>query len=299
MKRVLVSTIAAVGILFPQAAGAGTGTTFDFGAAYRTDKFDWNIASNLSGVATPNIASELTWDSLGITQIEAGLETGRDDIIFRIRADYGWILSGNNQDSDFNGNNRTLEFSRSNNDGGAGNVWDVSTAVGYRLGEDAYVMPLAGWAIHRQNLRIRNGVQTIPATGAIAGLNSSYDAQWTGPWLGLEAGMVTKGDLRLAVDVAYQFATYSAEANWNLRADLAHPVSFRHDATGYGMKIGASVQRRVRDGLTLTGGIDYRKWKADNGVDTFFSAAGGASSQRLNEVNWQSFTVRLDAVYAF
>jgi len=59
------------------------------------------------------------------------------------------------------------------------------------------------------------------------------------------------------------------------------------------------VQRRVRDGLTLTGGIDYRKWKADNGVDTFFSAAGGASSQRLNEVNWQSFTVRLDAVYAF
>ncbi len=38
-----------------------------------------------------------------------------------------------------------------------------------------FLTPLAGWSIHRQNLRIRNGFQPIPATGAFAGLDSIYE----------------------------------------------------------------------------------------------------------------------------
>jgi len=88
-------------------------------------------------------------------------------------------------------------------------------------------------------------------------------------------------------------------ANGNLRTDLAHPLSFRHDATGYGVEVGGSISRRIREGVSMSGKVCYRKWRADNGIATFFAATGRASSQRLNEVNWQSFTFRLDATYAF
>ncbi len=288
----------AIVFLLTQTAVAGTEASFELGAAYRSDKLNWNIASNLSGTATPNILSELTWDNLGIVQLDTGMATELNRIVFRVDADYGWIVSGNNQDSDFNGNNRTLEFSRSNNDGGAGNVWDVSTAVGYRLGDDYFLTPLAGWAIHRQNLRIRDGFQTIPATGAFAGLNSSYDAQWTAPWLGFDAGMDMDGT-RIKINFAYNFTTYSAEANWNLRSDFAHPVSFRHDATGYGIDIGADVAQKMSDAWSLDAGFKYRKYKADNGTDTTFFSAGGSSATRLNEVNWESLSGSIDAILAF
>jgi len=285
-------------LLLPQPAVAGTDTAFKFGVAYRADKLDWNIANDLAGTTTPNILSELTWDSLNIMQIDTGVKTEVNGIVFRVDADYGWILTGNNQDSDYDGNNRTLESSRSNNDAGAGNVWDVSTAIGYKFGEDASITPLTGWSIHRQNLRIRNGFQTIPATGAFAGLNSKYDAEWAGPWLGFDAAVI-ENKIRFLLNFAYHFATYNADADWNLRTDFAHPVSFRHEATGYGIDVGGGVEYEFTENQTLMAGIEYRKWKADNGTDTTFFATGASSITKLNEVNWQSVAFRLDATFAF
>ena len=90
-----------------------------------------------------------------------------------------------------------------------------------------------------------------------------------------------------------------ADANWNLRTDLAHPLSFRHDATGYGVEVGGSISRRIREGLSVSGAIRYRKWRADNGINTLFAATGGVSGLRLNEVNWQSFSIRFDTAYTF
>jgi len=286
-------------LLLPQAVMAGADTIFDLGVGYRADKLNWNIANNLSGTATPNILSELTWDNLGIIQIDGGMQAEMNRIVFKVDADYGWIVTGDNQDSDFNGNNRTLEFSRSNNDAGAGNVWEVSTAIGYQFGGAYFFTPLAGWAIHKQNLRIKNGFQTIPATGAFAGLDSHYDAQWTAPWLGFDAGMALGDSTRIRVNFAYNFTTYSAEANWNLRTDLAHPVSFRHDATGYGIDVGADITQKVSDNWSLDGGFEYRKYKADNGTDTTFSATGGSSVTRLNEVNWESVSGSIAAIFNF
>ncbi len=272
-------------ILLPLAAMAATSSMFDLGIGYRNDQLNWNIASDLSGTKTPNILSELTWDNLGIIQIDGGVHAEMNRIVLEIDADFGWIASGDNQDSDFNGNNRTLEFSRSNNDAGSGHVWDASFSLGYRLGDRLFFTPSAGWAIHRQNLRIRNGVQTIPASGPFPGLASSYDAQWTAPWVGFASGMKWNGGTRIRVGFAYNFTTYSAEANWNLRTDLAHPVSFRHDANGYGIDVDAEVSQRLSKAWSLDARFQYRKYKATNGTDTTFLAAGGASATRLNEVN--------------
>jgi len=227
------------------------------------------------------------------------MRTTVDHIVFKVDAGYGQIVTGDNQDSDFNGNNRTQESSRSNNDAGAGNVWEVSTAIGYQFGDAYFFTPLAGWAIHRQNLRIQNGFQTIPATGAFAGLDSHYDAQWTAPWLGFDAGMALDDSTSISVNFAYNFTTYKGVANWNLRTDFAHPVSFRHDATGYGFDVGAHITQKIADDWSLDGGFQYRKYKADNGTDVTFFATGTSSVTRFNEVNWESVAGNIAVVFNF
>ena len=49
-----------------------------------------------------------------------------------------------------------------------------------------------------------DGHQTIPANGAIAGLNNNYDTQWKGSWLGLDAllGLSEKLSLNSTVELS-------------------------------------------------------------------------------------------------
>ena len=80
---------------------------------YRLDDLDWSIAGNLNGT-NPNIVSELTWSDLESYQLKLGGK-GTIDRVFYLRgsAAFGWVLSGDVQDSDYNGDDRTQEFSRS------------------------------------------------------------------------------------------------------------------------------------------------------------------------------------------
>ncbi|NIQ93167.1 MAG: TonB-dependent receptor, partial [Desulfuromonadales bacterium] len=87
--------------------------------------------------STPNILSELTWDDLRSFQLAAETEMVRSlrprvSTVLMGRTSYGWIVSGENQDSDYAGDNRTLEWSRSNNDAGNGHVFDLEGGVGVR-----------------------------------------------------------------------------------------------------------------------------------------------------------------------
>lgn len=178
---------------------------------YRSDRFDWSIAG--SGV---NVLSELTWKNLDIYQVRGGgkaLFNGFPALPVYVRGtlDYGWILGGDNQDSDYNGNNRTLEFSRSNNNGGGGNVFDASAGVGLQttFGSGAFsIAPLVGYSYHEQNLEISDGFQTIPATGPFAGLHSTYEARWHGPWAGLDLGFSATERLGLHGTFEFHLADY-------------------------------------------------------------------------------------------
>ena len=48
-------------------------------------------------------------------------------------AAYSWIFDGKNQDSGYAGGDRTLEFSRSNNNSDEGNMLDASFGIGCLL----------------------------------------------------------------------------------------------------------------------------------------------------------------------
>jgi hypothetical protein len=154
---------------------------FIFSSGYRKDNLDWSIAGDNTG-KNPNILSELTWDDLESYQVKFQAYLFCPDIIaLRGTADCGWIFEGANQDSDDHGDDRRIEFSRSNNRAVDGHAWDASLAIGYpfRFGQNVLgtITPLAGFSHHERHVTMTDGYQTIPRMGPFPGLNSFYNGQ--------------------------------------------------------------------------------------------------------------------------
>ena len=267
-----------------------------FNAGYRHDEIDWSFA-----LPNINIRSELQWRSLESIQFEFGLQRrlGRN---FRLKGslDYAFLFDGDNQDSDYDGNNRTDEFSRSNNSTQDGDLWDISIGLAYdtRLFNDRFIVsPAVGYSYHDQNLQITRGVQTIPPLGPFPGLRSSYDPTWYGPWVGAEflynstGKSAPKPGYEAFIGIEYHFADFEAQADWNLRADLAHPVSFRQNADGSGwvLRGGFNYLFNPRWSVNLIG--KYQKWETSAGSHRFFFYDGSSYEARLNGVNWDSFSL--------
>lgn len=272
---------------------------FDILTGYRKDKLDWSIAGDVSG-RYPNILSELTWSNLQIYQIRTDGSVIIDKH-FRIEGyyGYGWINNGENQDSDYSGDNRTWEFSRSNNTSDGDNVSDWSIGFGHQfnLGRAEYIACdnltltlLVGYSRHEQNLKITNGFQTIPATGAFDGLNSTYQAQWKGPWLGTEFASPS-GKLETFLRIEYHWAEYLANADWNLRTDFAHPVSYTHTANGKGIIASFGVGYNIQRNWIAFLKADIQDWDTEPGIDRTFFSDGDSSATQLNRVHWQSSAV--------
>ena len=114
-------------------AGSWFQTEFLLSTGYRVDDLDWNIAGDING-NNPNIISELTWKDLESFQLKmAGKTTFQQLLMLRGSLAYSWIFDGENQDSDYAGDNRTFEYSRSNNNSDEGNMLDASFGIGWQF----------------------------------------------------------------------------------------------------------------------------------------------------------------------
>lgn len=274
---------------------------YSLSAGYRKDNLSWSI-----GNAAVNVASEVSWRNTVIAQLRAAGKLNLwSDWLIRGIFTTGAVRSGNNQDSDYGGSNRTHEYSRSDNKTG-GAVRDVSIGLGRNLrffdfesGGSLTVAPLAGLSIHQQSLTMYDGNQTVPANGAISGLNNSYATQWKGTWLGVDALLGLHGNLSLVSTVEYHRVDYSAEADWNLRSDLAHTVSFRHVAKGNGKLVSVGVSYRFSRNFLMNTSFERQRWKTSAGYDQTNFSYGATDYYTLNPVSWDSTTFSLAAVYQF
>lgn len=307
MKKILLLASGLLLFYGSQAAYADS-SDLSLKAGFRSDKLDWNIAGDTEG-HNPNILSELIWEGVKIFEVKAGY---RGDLnkkqYLKCSFGYGWINDGDNQDSDYKGDNRTREYSRSNNDADEGNVWDLSLGIGFKnkVTPDLSVNPVVGASFHRQNLVIRNGHQTVasipdgtPPVGPINNLNSRYKANWYGPWAGVDAGYKASEKLAFTAGAELHIARFLAEADWNLRTDFDHPKSFEHTALGAGFVTEAGAEYAYGEGWALTANAGYQRWKAFNGRDRTFFKNGAVSDTRLNAVNWSSFVFSMGAGYSF
>lgn len=271
----------------------------------RVDNLDWNIAGTSPFLNYVNILSELSWSDLEIYNLKVQARTLIDNNYYlRGYADYGVITDGTNQDSDYRGNDRTLEYSRSNNSADEGSVWDISIGMGLQnrvklRGKGVlFVNPVVGLSYHKQNLVITNGFQTIPPTGPFGGLNSTYEARWRGPWAGVDLSY-NYDKLTLYGTLEYHLAFFRAEADWNLRTDFAHPKSFEHWANGSGVVASFGGDLAMDKNWSVSVNLDIQDWSAEDGTDRTYFSDGTSSDTPLNEVNWESRAVMVGLNYKF
>lgn len=291
------------------ARASGFKPDLELSAGYRIDQFDWNIAGDVTG-RNPSVLSEYTWRDLETFQVSAKLSAFiHDGFYVRTALSGGRIFDGRNQDSDYAGDGRTMEFSRSNNSAKGGNTLDGAIGFGYQFkGAGIRWIPLLGYSYREQNLTLKDGYQSIstpvpgatpPPVGPIAGLNSAYDASWRGPWVGFELFFEVQERLTFFGAFQYHWSRYEAEANLNLRADLAHPTSFEHHADGAGFLVNAGAEYALKGAWAATLSAGYERWSTDPGTDTLYYTSGSVAQTRLNEVNWNSFALMLGLKYRF
>lgn len=283
-------------------------TEVGLSSSFRNDNLDWNIAGDING-NNPNILSELKWDDLEIWQvgIEAKLEAASEKFyqvgtFLDFRLNFGEIVEGKNTDTDYLGDNRSNEFSKSRSNSDDGDVLDVSLAIGpnFFLNNPQFsIVPLIGYSYHEQNLSLTNAYIYLPPIGPYPGLNSSYDTEWEGPWLGVFFEYLVGEKFNFTSQIEYHWADYSAVANWNLRDDLQHPKSFEHQADGSGISLNLNLNYLVYENWQIGIHGTCQKWETDAGIVKIYRTDGAVLSTRLNEVNWESASVGLKVSYSF
>lgn len=308
---------------WPEAADS----SLEIGVGYRQDRLEWKTRNRCDysdycgcgdytgtyfsdgydngnfGEGFPFGRSHVKWKNLNIWEIEArGKYVTCDNIYLRANADYGWITSGKNRDSDhrfFDGDDyygygyeSEFEFARSHSKT-RGHVYDARIAIGYEfklcdcsLG----IAPLVGYSWHGQHLRDRHLRQHFcfddytdydftygdysfsdyesfyGSYGSYGRNNSRYHTRWNGPFIGFDFDYRFWCDWTLFGTYEFHWAEYHARGHWFLRNDLCD--GFRHRAkNAYGNIFDIGVKMDFCDCWTLSVKGEFQWWYANHGRD--------------------------------
>ena len=270
----------------------------------------WDIASSASATTTPNVLSELSFRdirSLGYVINLGYMNRFDNNIAFVLEAEYAdsRIRSGRAQDSDYASDNRTDEFSRSFSDIESDSINYFSLATGIKTRwlntKGHYLSFLIGYKKHNVDITMTNGVVEIPEADAgslIPGLNSTYNSEFRSIFAGLSTEHVFSwGTIGFRYDLYY--TDLKAEADWNLRTDFAHPVSFEQvgDGKGYAATLGYTYNHNRNWDYS----IDYAvtKYHIQDGYDQTYFSDTTSFIVKLNNSEYKQEAIRIGVSYNF
>jgi len=251
--------------------------------------------------------------------------------LLRFWGGFGHAFDGDVQDSDYAGPNKSLEWSRSNSEVDEGTAYDIYGVLGMKISladrhnQWVTATPYAGYGLSYLDVNITNGMQvisdqdvldnwlgqtpgdqnywTLPPTGKIEGLDSSYNSTWSGWVLGARFDyefydMERRPFLALYFDGRYHWDDYEGEGDWNLRTDFAKP--FEHSGDGQGFDVQAGVDFFEPENQTaMSVSLSYGERTLSNGKDRKFFSDGSSSVIRLNDVNWNYIILSVNLVKRF
>jgi hypothetical protein len=247
---------------------------------YQQENLHWSIAGNSTG-QNPNVYSELKWRKVGGPMWQAALVWDPWKR-WRLFADGGQVFtrSGRVSDTDYGLNNRTDILYQQEFDSHEGSSYSVSAGVGYRLLDEPLLRltPYIGYGLNGQSYSI------LDPGGTYTFLNSHYTTWWKGPLVKLDAGGRLAGRWQWETQVAYHQVNYDAKADWNLISTFSHPVSFRHNAEGYGVDAEAGLRYRAGQRIVFRCGAEYFNWQTGSGIDALYLSSGQTDKTQLNGV---------------
>jgi len=277
----------------------------DSRTGFRRASLNWNIAAPDN---QPNVLSEIEYNDLEIFEASFNAKAVINKIYSRASISFGKIMEGNASDSDYTEDNRNSLYSKSESDIND-EVHDLCVGLGYQMdlfSDKFKIAPLAGVSYHTQNIRQTNGIQTVSAGSGVpsqgeelTGLNSTYETEWRSWFVGVDLDFELVEHLFLSSSLEYHNAAYEAAANWNLRDDFSHPVSFTHEALGEGAVVNISLNRVFAERWLIGLMYGWEEWSTAPGQDILFWKDGGTTSSKLNQVTWDSQSVNLSIGYNF
>ncbi len=275
---------------------------------YRNDTNQWTISGGEEG---PNIISDLEWTDLEIVELQIEGELQYPNWAIRSALSFGTMIDGANRDSDYIYDDRQGEFSRSTADT-EGSTFDFNIEAAYIIplsDQGATLLPLIGFQYAAQYHEDSNGVQEIDRPdleaildgestglgpndgdlGAFDGLNSTYDATWYGPHIGVELRLPFGKQSEFRTAARLHYFEYYAELYWNLR-----DLDFENEADGMGWSFDLQYLYNFSDQWRLLLEFNQTSFESNSGTQT--DPEGDID---LNEAIWESYSLQAGIRYLF
>jgi hypothetical protein len=285
--------------------------SFQFDTGIGSGQLSWNIAE-IGG--TPNVLSELNYHikHLWMNQIKTRITLNQSKLkglFVDLSGQRGVIQSGQSTDRDWKQNDRQALFSLSESDTTGDNTQQGTFSLGmsFKPISQIRLSPMAGFSYREQNIRVQNGVQIIATHPQDLGafttpLNSTYYSQWKGPHIGMELAFLpqsTSGQ-QFVFNANYHWITYQATADWNLRPDFQHPVSFKQTINrGHGISVSSNWIYPITQHFSANLGLFYQHFTGSNGVDQLYYANGTYQASHLNSAHWEFTQLMAGVIYQF
>ncbi|MET4137794.1 outer membrane beta-barrel protein [Pedobacter sp. UYP1] len=255
---------------------------FNVYGAYSVQDFDWSIAGNSMG-QNPNILSEVKWKNIKGPGMGLDIRLNIWSPIFlKVSYQSSFIKSGKVSDTDYASDNRTNTSYHADLNSNEGFTYTYAVAGGYEFKINPFLKlsPFAGYLKDAQHLHLKDfNEESDPA---VKTLNSTYQANWTGPMIGIEADFRLSNQLSLRGMVNYKQLKYKATADWNLIDSFEHPVSFRHTANGYGTDGLLQLNFRFTSILSVFARGNYSYANTGKGTDELFLIDGKVVQSQFN-----------------
>lgn len=270
----------------------------------------WNIAAGPGSNFSPNVLSEISFDGVKIRGggvAIAYLNKLNDRIAFYVEGDLSRSSGGTGKarDSDYLGDNRTEEFSRTYAEAKGHGSYRDEAALGFKYRwlstRGHYFSVLIGMSEVGFDVNMTDGVQFIPEENGglqILGLDSSYDAKFKAQFVGvMSEHAFSFGTFGLRIE-RHQ-VEFDAKANWNLRSDLAHDVSFAQTGEGDGYIATVGYSYALNESWDCYLNVTKQNLAISDGYDHTFMSDGSGFVSRLNEVRFDVLNTQIGTRYIF
>lgn len=254
---------------------------------YSISKTSFNIAGNESG-QNPNVLSELIWDPTNAIEYGADARLMYNRLVLRADFLLSKTVFGDVSDIDYDGDNRTLPYSKLYLSNHKGTGYSLKFQPGYEWSnrnDISLITFLSVDYISRRLYLLNDKDWQSNNSNYISGLNSYYKYKFPNYGLGMQLDFTFHENWSANVGLEGYLSKYYAYGNWNLIEDFEKPISYEHK--GNGKRINTSLGVAYNLSANTKIGLDYQlnHFDVQNGKDYLYTKSDGLLRSRLNDAN--------------